>query len=81
MLEVVREENRVIVDVRERILNGEHPRAKVMAVAAEIKEGEVFEIHAPFVLPPLIGLLQEQGFRVTIDDSVSDDIKIFAFKG
>lgn len=80
MLEVVREENRVIVDVREKILNGEHPRAQVMAVAEEIQKGEVFEIHAPFVLPPLIGLLQSQGFSVMTDESVKDDIKILAWK-
>jgi hypothetical protein len=64
MIDVKVEDGRAIIDVRELINNGVHPRGEIIKYAREASPGTVIEIHLPFRAEPLIGGLETLGLNV-----------------
>ncbi len=56
----------VTMDVRPIIDAGDHPKDAVLAQAEQLLPGECLELIAPFPPAPLISLLQQRGFTVTM---------------
>lgn len=50
------------LDVREMLAKGEHPVAQVMAELKMLKEGEIYQLIAPFLPVPLIDKATSLGF-------------------
>ena len=55
-----------ILDVRPIIEEGDHPKEIVLTEADKLLPGECMELISPFPLAPLITLIQQRGFRVTM---------------
>ncbi len=57
-----------VVDARPTLAAGGEPFAEIMAAAAEVRDGEVLVVYAPFEPVPLQGVLGAQGFRFIADE-------------
>lgn len=55
-----------VLDVRPIIDAGDHPKDIVVAQAEKLLPGECMELISPFPPVPLINLLQQKGFKVTM---------------
>lgn len=54
------------LDVRPIIEAGEHPKDLVLAKAEKLSPGECMELISPFPPVPLINLLENKGFKITM---------------
>ncbi|MEH7305071.1 DUF2249 domain-containing protein [Neobacillus drentensis] len=56
-------EQRIIeLDVREDLKNKIEPFQKIMEAIKEVKDNDIFILHAPFKPVPLFGVLKVKGF-------------------
>jgi uncharacterized protein (DUF2249 family) len=70
-----------VVDARPTLAAGGEPFAEIMAAAAQVADGEVLVVYAPFEPVPLEGVLGEQGFRHVADQLESGDWRVTFLKG
>lgn len=68
MSDVHNEGKRVVFDLRERILSGEHPRNEMFEYMKQAPIGTVALIHTPRRPNPLIKGLEQRGMKVTVDE-------------
>jgi len=80
MLDVKLEGNKVIIDVRERILKGEHPRNEILEYVKKAQNGTIFEIHLPLRAQPLINALSTLGMNAIINELGPQHYRIMAVK-
>jgi hypothetical protein len=59
---------KAIIDVRERVLKGEHPRKEILDYIKAAPVGTVFEIHIPHRGEPLIAGFQAMGMNVIVKE-------------
>jgi len=57
--------NIITLDVREDILAGREPFARIMETVGRLRDGEQLRVVAPFEPRPLIAALAAQGFVAT----------------
>lgn len=57
------EQKIIELDVREDIKNKLEPFQKIMEAIKELKEGDIFILHAPFKPAPLFTVLKAKGFE------------------
>ena len=65
-----------VVDARPTLAAGGEPFEEIMAAAAEVGEGEVQVVYAPFEPVPLEGVLGEQGFSHVADKLENGDWRV-----
>lgn len=53
-----------IYDATSVINSGESPMNSILSKSHHLKEGEILEIHTPFIPAPVIDKLKEAGFRI-----------------
>lgn len=70
-----------VVDARPTLAAGGEPFAEIMGAAAQVGEGEVLVVYAPFEPVPLEGVLGEQGFTYTADQLESGDWRVTFERG
>ncbi|MDG5788806.1 amino acid decarboxylase [Evansella sp. AB-P1] len=80
MLKVKNEGNKAIIDVREQIKNGEHPRKEIVQFVKQSPCGTIFEIHLPVRAEPLLTVLSSLGMSAVINELAPDHFKILAVK-
>ncbi len=80
MLDVKLEGNKAIIDVRENIKRGEHPRGKILDYVKQAPAGTIFEIHLPLYAQPLINALSELGMNAIINELGPQHYRIMAVK-
>ena len=80
MLNVEMDGKRAIMDLREQILAGEHPRNEVFEYVKKSDVGTIFEIHTPRVPKPLIKGLEDMGLNVIVDELEPDHIRVVTVK-
>ncbi|MDP4083372.1 MAG: amino acid decarboxylase [Bacillota bacterium] len=80
MQNVKMEGKRAIVDVRERILKGEHPRKEIMDFVKASPVGTIFEIHIPHRGEPLIAGLESLGMNVIANELEPGHFRLMAVK-
>jgi hypothetical protein len=73
-------DKRVIMDVRERIAKGEHPRRELLNVINAAPVGTIFEIHLPHRGEPLIASLQSLGMNVIVNELEPMHFRLMAVK-
>jgi hypothetical protein len=61
-------ENKAVMDIRERIAKGEHPRREILNFIKAAPIGTIFEIHLPHRGEPLIATLQSLGMNVIVNE-------------
>jgi uncharacterized protein (DUF2249 family) len=65
-----------VVDARPTLAGGGEPFAEIMAAAAQVADGEVLVVYAPFEPVPLEGVLGEQGFAYVADELDGGDWQV-----
>jgi hypothetical protein len=67
-IEIKRDGERAIIDVRPNIARGEHPRNQIFDYVKEAPIGTLFEIHLPFRAEPLMNGLSSFGLNEVINE-------------
>ena len=80
LLEVKLEGKKAVIDVRERILNGEHPRNEIFDYVKQASIGTIFEIHVPKKAQPLVNGLESFGMNVIVEEKAPAHYKLVAVK-
>lgn len=80
MLNVTMEGNKAIIDVRENVLRGEHPKDLVLNFVQAATEVTNFEIHLPLRGEPMVNLLQSIGLNAYIEELGPEHFRIVAEK-
>ncbi|HLT69979.1 MAG TPA: DUF2249 domain-containing protein [Acidimicrobiales bacterium] len=70
-----------VVDARPTLAAGDEPFDEIMAAAAQVGQGEVLVVYAPFEPAPLEGVLGEQGFRYVADQIDGGDWRVTFRRG
>ncbi|MEX1029502.1 MAG: amino acid decarboxylase [Paenibacillaceae bacterium] len=76
MLEVTYNGNIASIDLRERILNGEHPRAEIVDFVKHANRGTIVEVHLPYAAPPLVSALESVGFNAIVNELAPDHYRL-----
>ncbi len=80
MLDVKMEGNKAIIDVREKVLRGEHPKDEVLDYVQKASEKTSFEIHLPLRGEPMVQLLKSIGMSAYIEEIGPEHFRIIAEK-
>lgn len=80
MLDVKIEGNKAIIDVRENVLRGEHPRDEVLDYVQKAAEGMTFEIHLPLRGEPMVNLFKSKGMNAYIEELGPEHFRIIVEK-
>jgi len=78
MFEIV--DKKVVMDVRDRVAKGEHPRREILNFLKAAPVGTIFEIHLPHRGEPLIANLQSFGMNVIVNEIAPIHFKLMAVK-
>ncbi|QIZ06788.1 amino acid decarboxylase [Priestia megaterium] len=78
MFEIV--DKKAVMDIRERIAKGEHPRREIINIVKAAPVGTLFEIHLPHRGEPLIGSLQSLGMNVIVNEIEPMHFRLMAIK-
>ncbi|SMQ65488.1 hypothetical protein SAMN05444673_1276 [Bacillus sp. OV166] len=78
MFEIV--DKKAVMDIRERIAKGEHPRREIINFVKAAPVGTLFEIHLPHRGEPLIGSLQSLGMNVIVNEIEAMHFRLMAIK-
>lgn len=68
LLQVEQDGPRLIIDAREAIRAGRHPRAEILTLVQDAPSGTLCEVHLPHRPEPLIAALQQLGMNVTVSE-------------
>ena len=78
MFEIV--DKKAVMDIRERIAKGEHPRREIINFVKAASVGTLFEIHLPHRGEPLIGSLHSLGMNVIVNEMEPMHFRLMAIK-
>ncbi|MDR6124949.1 hypothetical protein QFZ87_004546 [Bacillus sp. SLBN-46] len=73
-------DKKAVMDVRERIAKGEHPRREILNFIKSAPIGTIFEIHLPHRGEPLIGSIQSLGMNVIVNELEPMHFRLMAVK-
>lgn len=71
---------RAILDYRERILKGEHPRQEIVDFVRTAPVGTIIEIHIPHYGQPLIAGLEAMGMNVIVNELERGHFRLMTVK-
>jgi hypothetical protein len=74
------DEKRAVIDIRERILRGEHPRREIMNFVKSAPIGMIFEIHLPHRAEPLVSNFQALGMNAIVNEIEPGHFRLMAIK-
>lgn len=80
MLEVKKEGIRMIIDVREMVKKGLHPRQEIINAVQNAPKGTVFEIHLPHPGQPLVAAFEQLGLDCVINELGPGHFRLLALK-
>ncbi len=69
-----------ILDMRERILKGEHPRKEIIDFVKTVPIGTIIEIHIPHYGQPLIAGLESLGMNVVVNEIEPGHFRLMTVK-
>ncbi len=72
---------RLVIDIRERVKNGEHPREETLNHVREAKPGTIIEIHAPHYPRPLVVGMEAMGYNVVVNELDKEHFRLMTVKG
>ena len=68
MIELQTDGNHMIIDVREQILKGMHPRHEIIQAVEAAPAGTIVDIHVPHKTQPLIASIEAMGLHVIVEE-------------
>lgn len=74
------EGKRAVIDVRERVLRGEHPRKEIIDFVKKAPVGTIFEIHIPHRGEPLIAGFSAMGMNVIANEMEPGHFRLMTVK-
>jgi hypothetical protein len=74
------ENQKAVIDIRERVLKGEHPRRKIINFVKSAPVGTIFEIHLPHRGEPLIATFQSLGMNAIVNEIEPGHFRLMAIK-
>lgn len=80
MLEVEYRGNIAVVDVRERIKRGEHPKQVIIDFVQDAKAGTIVELHLPHRGEPLVQALKAMGISAISNEIAPDHYRLMCVK-
>ncbi|MBP1932354.1 amino acid decarboxylase [Ammoniphilus resinae] len=80
MIEVKQEGNRKVIDVRELINSGRHPRNEIIREVQMAPVGTVFEVHLPHPAPPLVASFESMGMTCIMNQLNHDHYRLISVK-
>lgn len=80
MLDVKIDGQRAIIDVRERVKKGEHPKNEIFEYVKQAPVGTIFEIHMPHKGEPLIAGLSNFGMNVIANEIEPGHFRLMTVK-
>jgi len=72
--------NQTVIDVREMVNNGKHPKNEIIAYLESLPKGKVTDIHVPHEAEPLVELIKLSGLEVTVEKIQSDHFCLHTVK-
>lgn len=80
MIEVKQEGVRLIIDVREMVKKGMHPRKEIIDTVVQAAKGTIFEIHLPHPGQPLVASLKQFGIDCITNEVGPGHFRLLALK-
>jgi hypothetical protein len=80
MLEVIYEGKIAKIDVRQRILRGEHPRSEILDFVKQANPGTIIEIHLPHAAQPLVTAVESLGINPVLNKLDTDHYRLMCVK-
>ncbi|WP_310193692.1 amino acid decarboxylase [Neobacillus niacini] len=74
------EGQKAVIDIRERVLKGEHPRREIINFVREASVGTIFEIHLPHRGEPLVATFQSLGLNAIVNEIEPGHFRLMAIK-
>lgn len=74
------ENKRAIIDIRERVLKGEHPRREIINFVKSAPVGTMFEIHLPHRGEPLVATFKSLGMNAIVNEIEPGHFRLMAIK-
>jgi hypothetical protein len=74
------EGQKAVIDIRERVLKGEHPRREILNFVKAAPVGTVFEIHLPHQGEPLVATFQSLGMNAIVNEVEPGHFRLMAIK-
>jgi hypothetical protein len=74
------ENQRAVIDIRERVLKGEHPRREIINFVKSAPVGTLFEIHLPHRGEPLVATFQSLGMNAIVNEVEPAHFRLMAIK-
>jgi uncharacterized protein (DUF2249 family) len=72
--------NHVLIDVRDIIRKGMHPRGEILKIVREMQKGCIIEIHVPHRTQPLIKAMEDMGLNVSVTEVEPGDFRLLTVK-
>ncbi len=80
MLQVKQDGIRMIIDVREMIKKGMHPRNEIIETIRQSAKGTVFEIHLPHAAQPLVAAIEQLGLDCVLNQLSPGHFRLLTLK-
>jgi hypothetical protein len=80
MLNVQREGTKAIIDARELIKQGIHPRGEIIEFIKEAELGTIIEIHLPLPGQPLVAAVEQLGLNAVVNEITPEHYRILILK-
>ena len=80
MVKVEWEDEVAVIDVREQIRRGEHPRQEILELVLGMKTGTVVQIHLPHRAQPLASALESKGMPCVMNELAPDHFRLMCVK-
>jgi hypothetical protein len=74
------ENQRALIDIRERVQKGEHPRREIINFVKGAPVGTLFEIHLPHRGEPLVATFQSLGMNAIVNEIEPAHFRLMAIK-
>lgn len=80
MLDIQREGSKAIIDARELVKKGVHPRGQILEFIKEAELGTLIEIHLPLPGQPLVQAVEQMGLNAVVNEIAPDHYRILVLK-
>ncbi len=80
MFQVKQEGVRMIIDVREMVKRGMHPRKEIIDCVRNASKGTIFEIHLPHPGQPLISAIEQLGLDCVLNQLGPGHFRLLTLK-
>jgi hypothetical protein len=80
MLNIKREGSKAIIDARELIKQGIHPRNEIIEFIKVSEIGTIIEVHLPLPGQPLVAALEQLGLNVVVNEIEPEHYRLLILK-